>query len=290
MREATPLRPRVLDLARAEILEVPPSDPGSVLAQPKKVARTTVVPWVQVCKIFLHYDKPPGHQASGVVVGRDLVLTVGHALFSEENGPALSIEVVPAFEDGAVPYGTFFAEDKFAPDRWKNEFADPFDLGLIKVGRCGDGEYEGGHIGDIVGWRGIAFNLGAKDATGVGYPLHPGGALEMYSEQLSPRPLVQLPGWGTMDGAPSAFKSQDGASGGPWLTDPQGGVTLIRGIYSSRIDNPNSRFDGFAFGPHFGPELRDFLKRFVNVVESPDTGGLDEATLSADPAGGGKKP
>jgi len=294
MREAKPITPRVLDPAKMKIVQRPPSAPGvrpapsapgGALVSAQKVKDRKSTPWRQVCKLFLDYADGMSGAASGVVIGKEYVLTAAHATASQRGGKIVSGSVVPAFEDGATPFGSYGVGDQFVPAPYSENQASPFDLAVVKVRRCSIGNPNAGRlIGDVVGSCGVVVNLDAQKATGVGYPSHPGGALEMYKEQLSCTLFKQDDGY--EDAAPSEFSQ--GASGGPWFTEVRG-ATLISGLYASHVIKPDSPYYNYAVSPHFGPDLQYFFQHFIEVVDGAEGGALDPATHSPEPTRGGER-
>lgn len=250
-----------------------PSAAGPATPSPLSNAQRVADPrdnrWRQLVVLYTVIDGEP-YQASGVVVGPNLVLTAGHALSLPPHDATTAL-AIPAFDRGIVPFGQWSGERFYAPNQWTSDAAVPFDVALVQIAPTSDGHT----IGATVGIRRVAASSNAPPAgfsrawTGAGYPGSPGGGESMYAESLAvslvrDRRINREGDTAFVVGAASDFST--GCSGGPWLTN-LGGQTVVNGLYS-RIDRT---IRGIQFGPYFGPELKSWLSDHLSVLNMPDT-------------------
>jgi hypothetical protein len=173
-------------------------------------------------RLFLRFA---GHNAScsGTVVtsrARNLVLTAGHCLAQAQGGGhtlwATDLLFVPAYRNGAQPFGNYPGISAGAPAAWAIEGDVAFDFGVVNLAPG-----SGGEIQDQLGSRGIGFNRPAKSFRGksfqvFGYPAEP---TSFYNGE---RPILCDSGFqgierfsGALVAAPC--NQQQGASGGGWV-------------------------------------------------------------------------
>jgi len=108
-------------------------------------------PWRVNCKLFMNFN---GHYyvASGVLIDPMHVLTAGHCVYShesDEGGWATSITVVPAYEDGAQPYGEAHSVQLHSWTGWTSDESFNHDIGVIDLDRP---------IGALTSWYGYGYN------------------------------------------------------------------------------------------------------------------------------------
>lgn len=88
---------------------------------------------------------------------RNLIMTAGHCVVQPGNGgaPAWSTNVVfvPAYRDGAAPFGLFPATRLRVPRGWVREPIAAFDVAAVNLAPG-----QAGQIQDSLGARGISFN------------------------------------------------------------------------------------------------------------------------------------
>lgn len=85
---------------------------------------------------------------------RDVVTTAGHCLNEGPGDYATNFSFVPAYKDGAAPYGTWVAESLVAPGAWVNSGDFNHDVGFAVMAEQG-----GQSLTDVVGSYPIGFNL-----------------------------------------------------------------------------------------------------------------------------------
>lgn len=185
-------------------------------------------PWRTIGKVFVGANanfNAPLWTGSGVLVGRNLLLTAGHVAPWGMNGGWMRF--VPAFKNGAEPFGSAYVE------RWYGYHeageVNGKDYVICKLNRV---------LGDTVGWLGSqSFGSDSSYYGGswisVGYPSEPGtnpGANYMVVEQ--PVKIVDVDDEGS-DGKEleSSMYSLGGWSGGP-LWASMSGQNKVIGIMS----------------------------------------------------------
>jgi V8-like Glu-specific endopeptidase len=212
------------------------------------VADATAPPYAVEGRIFLRQGSASGY-CSGTAIdtpSRRLVLTAGHCVRSgpeDEGGPVWSryVEFVPAYTDGAAPFGAFVAHRNamFAPRQWVKHGNPNYDVGAIQVGPNENGEL----LADAVG--GVAIALDRSRHTSFrtfGYPgedsrlqqcSSPAVGEDSETRRVSGPPTVKI-----------RCRWVPGASGGGWLTEDG---TEINGLTSY------GRLHDFVhtFGPYF---------------------------------------
>jgi V8-like Glu-specific endopeptidase len=95
------------------------------------------------------------------------VWTAGHCVHGGGAGATFATNwmFVPAYKDGARPYGNFVASKLFTTDRWASSRDFGVDLGAAKVAGSG------ASLTDTIGGRGIAFDQARQQTyRSYGYP------------------------------------------------------------------------------------------------------------------------
>jgi hypothetical protein len=189
-------------------------------------------------KVFFTIDggsSPGDYVCSGTVVasnGHTLAWTAGHCVNDAEfgGGFATNWTFVPAYQDGAQPFGSWPAEQLFTTEGWRRHANIRVDLGAARLAR----DAQGRGIEDVIGARGIAFNRDREQTIeAFGYPAQPtllrpefnGEHLYACESPLSGRD--QPPG----EGPPTLQINCDmsgGSSGGGWVV----GAGLVGSVTS----------------------------------------------------------
>ncbi|WP_235585499.1 trypsin-like serine peptidase [Serinicoccus chungangensis] len=96
----------------------------------------------------------------------DVVTTAGHCLNEGPGAYATNFAFVPAYDNGARPYGTWVAESLVAPQAWVNSGDFNHDVGFAVMAEQG-----GQSLTDVTGDYPIAFNQGyGLTFDAFGYP------------------------------------------------------------------------------------------------------------------------
>jgi V8-like Glu-specific endopeptidase len=100
---------------------------------------------------------------------RSVVWTAGHCLNEGPGAFATNFAFVPAYRDGARPFGTWTARTLMTTSAWGNQGDFSYDVGAAVMNTTG-----GSALTDVVGGRGIAFNYNRNQFyTSFGYPAAP---------------------------------------------------------------------------------------------------------------------
>jgi V8-like Glu-specific endopeptidase len=100
---------------------------------------------------------------------RSVVWTAGHCLNEGPGAFATNFAFVPAYRDGARPFGTWTARTLMTTSAWANQGDFSYDVGAAVMNTTG-----GSALTDVVGGRGIAFNYNRNQFyTSFGYPAAP---------------------------------------------------------------------------------------------------------------------
>jgi V8-like Glu-specific endopeptidase len=100
---------------------------------------------------------------------RSVVWTAGHCLNEGPGAFATNFAFVPAYRDGARPFGTWTARTLMTTSAWGNQGDFSYDVGAAVMNTTG-----GSALTDVVGGRGIAFNYDRNQFyTSFGYPAAP---------------------------------------------------------------------------------------------------------------------
>jgi V8-like Glu-specific endopeptidase len=223
------------------------------LASFAPVADATLPPSTHNGRIFLRQGRNKGY-CSGTAINspsRRLVLTAGHCVNTGPRGRGGSnawsryLEFVPAYTDGAAPFGSFIARrpEVYAPKPWIKEGNPNFDMGVFLTGP----NTSGVNVADAVGGGAtIGFDLGRTESFQTfGYPGKVSRLQQCDSPSTGEDTLTrQIPG-------PPTVKIRchwlPGASGGGWLID---NGTVVNGLTSYG----RNRDTVHTFGPYFSSE------------------------------------
>ncbi|GAA1534363.1 hypothetical protein GCM10009788_41560 [Nocardioides humi] len=213
MREAVPLD---LDPSGAT---VPASTPGT----PAGRASAQATPGLRSTGKLFFRDGATAYVCSAAAVNtpeRNLVVTAGHCVNSggtrvllggcREGVDYSDFLFVPAYDQGARPYGTWVGTAAVTPSEWPQQCdAVARDQGMIRVAPLG-----GRNLVDVVGGNGLAWNYPAREdgVRVVGWPAQAPYDGESRQECTGSTTLLQQTG-----DAQIACPMTGGASGGPWL-------------------------------------------------------------------------
>lgn len=101
---------------------------------------------------------------------RSTVSTAGHCLNEGPGAFATRFTFVPAYLNGAAPYGKWTARALYAPTEWSSSGNMQYDTGFAVMSPL-----NGSNLADVVGASGVRFNAAAASATrrSVTRPHHP---------------------------------------------------------------------------------------------------------------------
>ena len=178
---------------------------------------------------FTRYEAPTYNPAHGKVFFSDggtnyvcsgtaltsgnesVVWTAGHCVNEGPGAFYTNWAFVPAYKDGARPYGTWTARTLLTTSGWRNSGDFSYDLGAAVVNTS-----SGATLTDTVGSRGVAFNQSASQHyLSHGYPAAPpfsGGRMYICEADLGTRDTSANPP--TMG---IGCDMTGGSSGGGWV-------------------------------------------------------------------------
>jgi V8-like Glu-specific endopeptidase len=175
----------------------------------------------------------------------DLVLTAGHCVNEGPGAYATNFAFVPAYDDGARPFGTFTARQLVTTTQWRTSGDFNYDVAFAVMNPLG-----GSDLTDTVGSQGIGFNLSrGQYMHSFGYP------------QASPYDGSDI-AWCHGTAIQDSFGgSQDqglkcnltgGSSGGPWFTgySTGTGVGTLNSLNSFKYRG--GPLKSYMWGPYFG--------------------------------------
>jgi hypothetical protein len=207
-------------------------------------------PWTSMGRLFFQIPGLTGTYAcSGAVAYGRAVWTAGHCVYTTGRGWSYNMYFVPAYRNGAWPYGAFTVKSRTALSPWVSSANLAYDIGMVAVNDQG-----GLPLSQWVGSVGFMYNQSPTQLFhAFGYP----------GNYNSSRYLVTCAA-GTYTRDPLAGPDPigigcnmgSGASGGPWLVGYapfKGGVTnFINSVVSySYASKPLE-----IYGPYFGNEAR----------------------------------
>ncbi|WP_246257120.1 trypsin-like serine peptidase [Amycolatopsis anabasis] len=166
----------------------------------------------------------------------DVVTTAGHCLHEGPGAFATNFAFVPAYDNGARPYGTWTARKLFTAQKWAASGDFDYDVGFAAMNKSSDGR----SLTQVAGSYPISFNLPrGLTYTSYGYP-----ATSQYKGQN----LYSCSGTAIQDSQGTTSQGlkcdmTSGASGGGWLT---------RGRLNSVNSFKYSNDPGMMWGPYFG--------------------------------------
>ena len=176
------------------------------------------------------------------------VATAGHCV-NESGAYATNFVFVPAYDNGAAPYGKWTAKALYAPTQWVSNGDMTYDTGFAVMNPL-----NGQNLTDVVGGSGTAFNQArGLTYTAYGYPqASPFDGTSLWSCTGTATNDPNNPQFGTQ-GIPCDMTG--GSSGGPWFI----------GIGSDGLQNSINSYgyNGSAvmYGPYWGSVIQDTYKR-----------------------------
>jgi hypothetical protein len=176
---------------------------------------------------------------------KSTVSTAGHCVNEGPGAFATNFVFVPAYENGAAPYGRWTATSLHTPTQWSSGGDMTYDTGFAVVGRNTSGQY----LADVVGASGVAFNQ-ARGLTykSFGYPAaSPFNGETLKSCYGRASKDTNNPQFGTQ-GIPCDMTG--GSSGGPWFIG-----TSSSGAQNS-INSYGYNGSAVMYGPYWGAVIQ----------------------------------
>ncbi|MFC5929419.1 hypothetical protein D6T64_19700 [Cryobacterium melibiosiphilum] len=180
-----------------------------------------------------------------VAANENTVATAGHCVSSGPGAYASRVVFVPAYLNGAAPFGQWLATDLFAPTQWSEDGDISYDTGFAVVQSP-----TGSTLSDTVGASTVAFN----QSRGLGYTAYGYPAMAPFNGES-----LQTCGGGAIADPYAQTQSQGipcdltgGSSGGPWFMGGDFG-----GVQNSNSSFGYGTMTGTMFGPYWGSVIEN---------------------------------
>ena len=198
---------------------------------------------------------------SGTVITsqiKRLVVTAGHCVYSSTDGFATNWQFVPAYDDGARPFGRWTATRLATTPQWKASEDIRYDVGMARMAKL-----NGKRLERVVGARGVGFNLDPARYHAYGYPAedpYDGEKLRMCNSRAQ--------GTDESEGNPEPRRIEcdmtGGSSGGGWIVRERLVNSVVSYGYECIVPIPffpcNNPEEGKLFGPYFGDTVKKLYR------------------------------
>jgi V8-like Glu-specific endopeptidase len=171
----------------------------------------------------------------------DVVTTAGHCLNEGPGAFATNFAFVPAYDNGAAPYGTWTAQNLFTTSAWANSGDFDYDVGFAVMNENTSGQ----SLTQVVGSYPIAFNL----ARGLTYKAYGYPAAKPFNGQTlwSCSGAVMQDTYGGSQDQGLPCNMTGGSSGGGWITS--GSLNSVNSFGYTGVRN-------VMWGPYFGSTIQ----------------------------------
>lgn len=176
---------------------------------------------------------------------KSTVLTAGHCV-KLDGAFHTNFVFVPAYNNGAAPYGTWAARATSATPQWVASEDINYDVGAAVVNQL-----NGQNLTDVVGGQGVAFNQPkAQNMYAFGWPAAApyDGTKMIYCSGRTFNAFLS-------NGIGMTCNMTGGASGGPWFQ--QFNETTGTGLQNSVNSYKINFFPNWMFGPFFGADAQN---------------------------------
>lgn len=202
-------------------------------------------PWRTVGRVFSTIPGQGDVSCTGAVAVGRAVWTAGHCLYTPGVGWHTAVTFVPAYRNGAAPYGIFTVKQSFSLNGWVNSGDWAYDIGMIVTN-----DIKNKKVSQWVGALGAMWNQPvSQHFHSFGYPV---GLLEgkyllscvASTSRTDTNYNPATPGMGC--------DMLGGSSGGPWLIKfapyTAGAVNYVNGVQSHYYSAQPLEL----FSPYFG--------------------------------------
>ena len=218
----------------------------------------TTYPYCTVGKVFFRQNGG-SWVASAASIGNNGIFTAGHVVHAGNNqagGWSTNMVFVPAYKDGAAPFGQFTVRQLFTRTAWYQN-GNPGGL-YEDMGAAILNPLNGRMLSQVVGWLGFAWNFNRNQVwTSLGYPQGP-----PFNGQRMFQDTAAYANDGTVPGSPKPIgigcSMTGGCSGGPWVLG-FGSTNYVNGLNSYR---PNSQ-PLEIYSPYFGENAHSLKVQVV---------------------------
>ncbi|MFT3970979.1 MAG: hypothetical protein QM695_12070 [Micropruina sp.] len=220
-------------------------------------------------KIFFTYQGG-SYVCSGAVVnseGRSLVWTAGHCL-GEEGVWSSNVAFVPAYSNGATPYGVWYAKNIATTGEWFYDGDFGYDVGAITLHAN-----FGYRITDYLGAQGITWGEKTKTFTAAafGYPA---------TDPFDGETLYRADGETTDKGDGTLFMTSGltgGSSGGPWFRNFDGDWGYVNGHNDFIYKNAPL----YMYSPYYGTQVAELYKHVRKMSADAVSGATPKISGTA---------
>jgi V8-like Glu-specific endopeptidase len=176
---------------------------------------------------------------------KSTVATAGHCLNEGPGAFATNFIFVPAYNNGAAPYGKWTARGLYAPTQWSGSGDMRYDTGFAVVNQL-----NGKYLSDVVVESGVEFNAAyGLTYKSYGYPAaRPFNGATLWSCAGTASPDTNNPGFETQ-GIPCDMTG--GSSGGPWFIQSGSAAGLQNSINSYGYSG-----SPVMYGPYWGTVIQ----------------------------------
>jgi V8-like Glu-specific endopeptidase len=201
-----------------------------------------------------------------VSAGQSLIMSAGHCAYdSGHGGWAHDWLFVPAYDEGAAPYGWWISQTAVVPTGWINTTDFAYDVSAITIHPDGAGNT----IQSVLGAWGYTFDTDPNQYHEfIGYPEEPtppydGGKMIGCNTSFG----FWEEGTTGSDGDFSVYPCTmtHGASGGAYVT----ASGQLQAVNSHGYCDVNGTYCGYNFGTYFGPTALNVYNSLANVTPSP---------------------
>jgi len=207
----------------------------------------TTYPYCTNGKVFFRQNGI-SYVASASSIGNSGIWTAGHVVHmgnNQQSGWSTNMVFVPAYRDGAAPFGQFTVRQMFTRTQWYQN-GNPGGL-FEDMGSAILNPLNGRTLSQVVGWLGFAWNFNRNQVwTSLGYPQGP-----PFNGQRIFQDTAAYANDGNVPGSPKPIgigcSMTGGCSGGPWVLG-LGSTNYVNGHNSYR---PNAQ-PLEIYSPYFG--------------------------------------
>jgi V8-like Glu-specific endopeptidase len=207
-------------------------------------------PWLTIGRLFFQIPGLTGTYAcTGAVAYGRAVWTAGHCVYTIGRGWSYNMWFVPAYRNGAYPYGSFTVKSRTALSGWVSAGNLAYDIGMVTVN-----DKDGMKLSQWVGSLGFVWNQPATQLFhAFGYPGNYSSGQYLVACAASTYDRDPLAG---PDAIGIGCNMGSGASGGPWLVAyspfKASSSNYVNGVISySYATKPLE-----VYGPYFGNEAK----------------------------------
>jgi V8-like Glu-specific endopeptidase len=227
-----------------------------------EITTPAAAPYSTVGKVFFSLG-PSDYVCSGTAVAsenKSAVMTAGHCVV--DGGPGLwsnNWAFAPGYRNGNTPFGLWTAQSLWSTPEWVTLGNLRYDVGAAILAPNSSGQY----LTDVVGGRGIAFNLPITQTfRSFGYPAgapFDGSKLFVCDSNFGEEDVL-VPGTGP-NPIGIGCDMTGGSSGGGWIIQD----ALVNSVNSYKVVGQNE----VMYGPYFGSAAEALYNSVRGTASSP---------------------